>query len=130
VSGRIEEAGDGVDGATAARLLADHSLSLVLDGRGATVDALLAGFPPDPAAADPELAAVLAGGQVWGGSLGDAAAYIPLAERNASRVPDEGRPRFEVMLGLTRLMLARRRGDLRAEMLERSRRVAFTTGGR
>ncbi len=106
------------DWASAARLLADHSFSLWLDGLGATTYALLTGFPPGVIRADPELARVFAGGAVWRGSLGDAETYIALAERNAGKVPDERRPRFEARLGLSRLQLARRRGDFRSPLTE------------
>src|SRR2546430_15103342 len=43
----------------AARLLADHSFSLALDGQARTIQVLLRAFPPG-AAADPELALVRA----------------------------------------------------------------------
>jgi len=99
---------------TAARLVAVHSFALYLDGRGATTAALLADFPAAGAAGDPELARVFASGAVWRGSLADADAYLALAERNAAEVPVERRPRFDVMLALTRLQLARRRGDFDA----------------
>ncbi|KFF98327.1 hypothetical protein IQ62_25245 [Streptomyces scabiei] len=94
----------------ATRLLADHSFSLSLNGQGATVGALLAAFPAD-ALSDPELAAVFASCKLAGGSLDDAAAYIALAERNASAVRDEPRRRLDVTLAVARLLLARRRGD-------------------
>ncbi|MDX3129378.1 LuxR C-terminal-related transcriptional regulator [Streptomyces europaeiscabiei] len=94
----------------ATRLLADHSFSLSLNGQGATVGALLAAFPAD-ALSDPELAAVFASCKLAGGSLDDAAAYIALAERNASAVRGEPRRRLDVTLAVARLLLARRRGD-------------------
>ena len=101
----------GEDWRYAARLLADHRVSLTLNGQGATVHALLAAFPAE-AASDPELLTVYAADQLNGGSLDDVAAYIALAERHGSAVPDERRRRFEVALGLVRLALVRRRGDL------------------
>ncbi len=104
--------------APAARLLADHSSSLALDGRAATMQALLAGFPARVASAEPELALVLARGQIMAGSLGHAQTYIALAERNAPKVTDDRRPGLEVSLGFTRLMLARRRGDFAAALEE------------
>lgn len=94
----------------AVRLLADHAVSLSLDGHGATVSALLTAFPRDEVL-DPELGAVIAADQLAHGSLSDAAAYVTLAERNISAVPDERRRRLEVTLAVARLMLARRRGD-------------------
>jgi len=48
------------DWAEAARLLADHSFSLTLDGQTQTIQALVRAFPP-VAGADPELALVRAG---------------------------------------------------------------------
>ncbi len=95
----------------AARLVVDHSSGLALDGRAATLESLLAAFPTDAVSADPELALVSARGKVFGAPIGDADAQIALAEGNATRVPEARRHRFEVSLGLTRLMLARRRGD-------------------
>ncbi|MEZ0365141.1 LuxR C-terminal-related transcriptional regulator [Mycobacterium sp. pUA109] len=94
----------------ATRLIADHGVSLALDGQGATVSALLAGFPANEVS-DPELAAVIAADQLARGSLNDAAAYLAIAERSFSVVPDERRRRLEVMLGVARLVVARRRGD-------------------
>lgn len=104
------------DWRAAAHLLGDHSLSLALDGRGETVHALLNGFPAGMVSADPELAAIFAGGAVWRGSLGDAAAYIELAERNAAAVPAERRAHFELLLAPMQLLLARRRGDVGAAL--------------
>jgi LuxR family maltose regulon positive regulatory protein len=94
----------------ATRLLADHSFSLSLNGQGATIGVLLAAFPAD-ALSDPELAAVFASCKLANGSLDDAAAYIALAERNASAVRGEPRRRLDVTLAVARLLLARRRGD-------------------
>ncbi len=72
-------------GMRAGRLLADHGLSLSLDGQVATIGALLAAFPAD-ARLDPELAAVRAYVELRQHSLEAAAAYITLAERHASEV--------------------------------------------
>ena len=104
--------------APAGRLLAEHSFGLWLAGLGATAHTLQTGFPAAVVSADPELAEAFARGHVWAGSAGDAAAYIALAERNAASVPAERRARFELMLGLTRLMLARRSGDSAAAVAE------------
>jgi LuxR family transcriptional regulator, maltose regulon positive regulatory protein len=101
----------------AARLLADHRVSLTLNGQGATVHALLAGFPAE-AASNPELLVLYAADQLNGRSLEDVAAYITLAERHSSAVPDERRRRFEVALGLVRLALVRRRGDFGSVLAE------------
>ena len=108
------------DWSHAARLVADHSASLALNGRSATLEALLDAFPSTAVSADPELALAFARGQVFRGSVDDAQAYITLAERNDSQVPDERRRRFELSAGLTRLMLDRRRGDF-ASALDHAR---------
>lgn len=106
------------DWTPAGRLLAEHSFGLWLAGLGATAHTLQTGFPAAVVAADPELAEAFARSHVWAGSVGDAAAYVTLAERNAVSVSLERQPRFELMLGLTRLMLARRRGDSAAAVAE------------
>ena len=107
----VRHAQAALDWGYAARLLVDNSFSLSLDGQEATVGGLLAAFPTD-VVSDPELAAVFAADQVARGSLDDAAAYIALAQRRISLVPMERRDRLEVALGVARLSLARRRGDL------------------
>ncbi|MEA2619005.1 MAG: LuxR family transcriptional regulator, maltose regulon positive regulatory protein [Chloroflexota bacterium] len=96
----------------AARLLADHSFSLLLNGRGATTDALLRAFPAGTLSADAELVALHAGAHLARGSFDEAAAHIALAERRAATVPAERRLGFHLGLGLVRLRLARRRGDV------------------
>ncbi len=101
----------------ASRLLADHNFSLVLDGHEATIHTLLAAFPAD-AVSDPELARVFAGDQLVNGSLDNVAAFIDLAERHAGAVPDERLRRFQIALAVTRLSLARRRGDFSAALDE------------
>src|SRR5262249_13708905 len=101
----------------AARLLADHHVSLLLNGQAATVNGLLAAFPPD-VAADPELAVVFAFDRVTRASLDDGAAYVALAERRASSVPDDRRQRIEAGWATARLSLARRCGDFGAVLDE------------
>ena len=94
----------------AARLLADHTFNLWVNGQQATIHALLADFP-DEAVSDPELAVVFAADQLARGSLDDAAAHIALAERYVAALPAERRHRLEVAIALARLSIARRRGD-------------------
>ena len=117
------------DWSSASRLLADHSPSLALDGRAATLEALVTAFPPGVVSADPELALIVARGEVFGGSLSDAETYIALAERQAPKLPNERRPRFELSLGLTRLMMARRRGDFAAALDEARPLLAAEAAG-
>ena len=64
-----QAAGDWPD---AARLLADHSFSLALDGQAQTMQALVRAFPPGED--HPELALVRAGGDLVQGRLDEAAA--------------------------------------------------------
>jgi len=105
------------DWASAARLLAEHGPSLVLDGHAATVDTLLAALPPQ-AQDDPELLALLAYRELSGRSHDAAADYLLLAERRADATPPEARYRVNLALASTRLALARRRGDLDTALLE------------
>lgn len=94
----------------AARMVADHSLTLALDGQEATVHALLGAFP-ERALSDAELARAFASDQLTYGTLESADTYLSLAARHALEVADDRRHGFEVALGITRLSLARRRGD-------------------
>ncbi len=106
----IRHAQAGADWPRAARLVADHSFSLSLDGQDATMHALLAAFP-EQTLSDPELARACASDQLVHGTLDGAATYLALAERHASEVPEIRRYRFNVALGIARMSLARRRGD-------------------
>lgn len=94
----------------AGRLLAEHGLTLSLDGQGAAVDRLLAALPAD-ARREPELAAFMAYQELSAHSLGTAASYIALAEQRREDVPPDRRARFGLNLAVARLALARRRGD-------------------
>ena len=64
--------------------------------------------------AAPELAVVVADDELMGGSLNQAAAQLALAEQRASEVPEDRRARFDMMLYVTRLTLARRIGDFQS----------------
>jgi len=101
----------------ATRILAEHGFSLVLDGHGTTIDRLLGAFPPDRLG-DPELLALLAYRELSQRSLDAAAELLALAERRAEGVSREARLRVDLALALTRLALARRRGDLEAALHE------------
>jgi LuxR family maltose regulon positive regulatory protein len=96
----------------AAHLLADHHVSLRLEGRSATVYALMAAFPPDAPMADPELALVFASGRAFEGRLDESAAYLDAARRLATSVPPERASRFEALLAGASLWEASRRQDL------------------
>src|SRR5690349_13087116 len=98
------------DWADAARLLADHSFSLMLDGQAQTMQALVRAFAPG--ADHPELALVRAMGDLAQGRLDQAAAYLAVAEAHAETAPPERRRRLGVAVASLQLSLARRRGDL------------------
>jgi LuxR family transcriptional regulator, maltose regulon positive regulatory protein len=102
-----QAAGDWPD---AARLLADHSFSLTLDGQAQTMQALLRAFPPG--ADHPELALVRAMGDLAQGRLDETAAHLAVAEAYAGTTPPDRRRRLGVAIASLQLALARRRGDL------------------
>jgi LuxR family transcriptional regulator, maltose regulon positive regulatory protein len=108
----------------AARLLSDHCFGLYLDGQAATAHELLARFPPGAVANDAELAAVAAADELDRGSLEEAERYLALATREPGSVLAERRERFQVMLALLRLSLARQRGNLSAVVEEAQRLLA------
>ena len=108
-----QAAGDWHD---AARLLADHSFSLTLDGQARTIQVLVRAFPPG-AGADPELALVRAGNDLVQGRLDEAAAHLAVAETYAGTAPPGRRRRLRVAMAALKLSLARRRGNL-ADVLE------------
>jgi LuxR family maltose regulon positive regulatory protein len=99
-----QAAGDWDD---AARLLADHSFSLTLDGHAETLQALARAFPPG--LDHPELALVHAMGALDQGRLDDAASYLRVAENHAETA---GRHSLQVSIASLKLSLARRRGQL------------------
>lgn len=102
--------------AHAAHLLADHHVSLRLQGRSATVYALMAAFPADAPTADPELALVFASGRAFEGRLDESAAYLDAARRLAVSVPPARRPRFDALMAGASLWHASRRQDLGASL--------------
>jgi LuxR family transcriptional regulator, maltose regulon positive regulatory protein len=96
----------------ASRLLADNHLDLTLDGRTGEVCELLRAFPDDVSAVDPELALVFATARLLEGQREESAEYLDLAERLADGVAGERRSRFDVLLAVLTLVIARWRGDL------------------
>ncbi len=96
----------------AARLLADHTLSLTLDGQAQTIEALLLAFPAGACRDDPELALVRANGDLVQGRLDEAAAHLAVAEAHVETTPPDRQRRLRVAIASLRLWLARRRGDL------------------
>jgi LuxR family transcriptional regulator, maltose regulon positive regulatory protein len=100
------------DWTLASVLLADHWPAFHLGGRAATVHALLAAFPPNAHAANPELAAVAAADQLAQGSLETAERYLDLSLRETASVAPGRRGQADLLLGVVRLLLARQRGNL------------------
>jgi LuxR family transcriptional regulator, maltose regulon positive regulatory protein len=101
-----QAAGDWPD---AARLLADHSFGLTMDGQGQTVGALLQAFPPG--ADYPELALIRAGHNLAGGRLEEVAAHLAVAEAYAESTPPDRQRRLQVAIASLKLALAARRGQ-------------------
>ncbi len=114
------------DLADAARLLADHSFSLTLDGQAQTMQALLRAFPPG--ADHPELALVRATVDLAQGRLDEAAAHLAVAETHAGTAPPDRQRRLRVAVASLKLSLARRRGDL-AGLIEQVRFLASPVTG-
>ena len=118
-----QAAGDWPD---AARLLADHSFSLTLDGQAQTIQALVRAFPPG--ADHPELALVRAMGDLVQGRLDEAAAHLAVAEAYAETAPPDRQRRLRVAIASLKLSLARRRGHL-AGVIEQARFLASPVTG-
>jgi LuxR family maltose regulon positive regulatory protein len=118
-----QAAGDWPD---AARLLADYSFSLMLDGQTQTIQALVRAFPPG--ADHPELAVVRAGSDLVQGRLDEAAAHLAVAERYVQMAPPDRRRRLRVAVASLKLSLARRRGHL-AGVIEQARFLASPVTG-
>ncbi len=111
----------------AARLLADHSFSLTLDGQAQTMQALVRAFPPGQD--HPELALVRAMADVVQGRLDEAAAHLAVAETYAGTAPPDRQRRLRVAIASLKLSLARRRGHL-AGVIEQVRFLASPVTGR
>ncbi len=110
----------------AARLLADHSFSMTLDGQAQTIQALLRAFPPG--ADHPELALVRAMGDLAQGRLKEAAAHLAVAESHVETTPPDRRRRLRVAIASLKLSLARRRGHL-AGVTEQAKFLASPVTG-
>jgi LuxR family transcriptional regulator, maltose regulon positive regulatory protein len=110
----------------AARLLADYSFSLALDGQTQTIQTLLRAFPQG--ADHPELALVRATVDLLQGRLDDAAAYLAVAETYAETAPPDRQRRLRVAVASLKLSLARRRGHL-AGVVEQARFLSSPVTG-
>jgi LuxR family transcriptional regulator, maltose regulon positive regulatory protein len=107
-------AGDWPD---AARLVADHSFTWVLDGQAGTIDAVLQAFPEGASADHPDLALAHAASELNHGRMEEAAAQLELAESHVQSAPPARRRRLAVAIASLRLALARRRGRF-SEVIE------------
>ena len=112
----------------AARLLADHSFSLTLDGQAQTILALVRAFPPG-AGADPELALVRATGELVRGHLSAAAAHLAVAKSYAETTTPDRQRRLRMATASVQLWLARRRAHL-AGVVEQAGFLASPVTGR
>jgi LuxR family maltose regulon positive regulatory protein len=110
----------------AARLLADHSFSLTLDGQAQTMDALLRAFPPG--GDHPELALVRATVDLLRGRLDQAAAHLAVAETHAETAPPGRQRGLKVAVAALNLSLAGRRGNF-AGVVEQARFLASPLTG-
>jgi LuxR family maltose regulon positive regulatory protein len=118
-----EAAGDWPD---AARLLADHSFSLMLDGRAQTIGGLVRAFPPGED--HRELALVRAMSDHVLGRLDDAAAHLAVAQAHAETAPPDRQRRLRMSIAAVQLSLARRRGHL-SGVLDQVAFLASPLGG-
>ena len=110
----------------AARLLADYSFSMTLDGQTQTIQALLQVFPPG--ADHPELALVHATVDLVQGRLDNAVAHLAVAETYAARAPADRQRRLQTAIASLKLSLARRRGHF-AGVLEQAKFLASPVTG-
>ena len=121
----LQAAGDWPD---AARVLADHSLSLTLDGQAGTIRALLRAFPQRTCAVSPELALVYAIDDLGQLRLEEAAARLDIARSYAATTPPDCQHRLRMAIASLELLLARLRGDF-ADVLEQVGFLASPVAG-
>ena len=111
------------DWADAARLLADHSFGMTLDGQAQTIQALLRAFPPGAVTDGPDLPLARATSDLARGHLDEAAAHLSVAETSITSTPPDRRRRLDVAIAALKLSLARKRGHL-AGVVEQVRFLA------
>ncbi len=123
--GHTQAAGDWSD---AARLLADHSFGLTLDGQAQTIQSLLRAFPPGTVTEGPDIPLARATNELARGHLDEAAAYLTVTETSIAATPVDRQHRLEVATAALRLSLARKRGHL-AGVVDQVRFLASPTTG-
>src|SRR3984885_14362679 len=102
------------DWSGAARLLADYSFRLTLDGQAQTIESLLRAFPPGAITEGPDIPLARATSDLARGRLGEAAAHLTVADAAIAATPADRRHRLEVASAALKLSLARKRGHLPA----------------
>jgi LuxR family maltose regulon positive regulatory protein len=112
----------------AARLLADHSFGLTLDGQAETIQTLLRAFPPGAVTEGLDIPLVRATCEVAWGRLDEAAAHLTVAESSIAAAPPDRKHRLEVATAALRLSLARKRGHL-AGVVDQVRFLASPVSG-
>jgi len=112
----------------AARLLADHSFGMTLDGQAQTIETLLRGFPPGAVTDGPDLPLARATAVLAQGRLDEAAAHLSVVEASILATPADRRHRLEVAVAALKLSLARQRGQL-AGVIEQVRFLASPVSG-
>ena len=120
-----QAAGDWSD---AARLLADHSFGLTLDGQAQTIESLLRAFPPGAVTEGPDIPLARATSELAQGRLDEAAAHLTVAETSITSTPPDRKHRLEVAIAALKLSLARKRGHL-AGVVEQVRFLASPIAG-
>ena len=111
------------DWSAAARLLAERSFGLTLDGQAQTIQTLLRAFPPGAVADGPDLSLARATIDLAQGRLDEAAAHLTVAEASITSTPPDRKHRLDVAVAALRLSLARKRGHL-AGVVEQVRFLA------
>ena len=120
-----QAAGDWSD---AARLLADHSFGLTLDGQAQTIESLLRAFPPGAVTEGPDIPLARATSELALGRLDEGAAHLTVAETAITSTPPDRKHRLEVAIAALKLSLARKRGHL-AGVVEQVRFLASPITG-
>jgi len=103
----LQAAGDWTD---AARLLADHALSLTLDGQAGTIAALLPSFPARTGEDFPGLALVYAITDLDQLRLDQAGAHLDIARAQVATTPPDRQYRLRMTVAALDLLSARLRG--------------------
>ena len=116
------------DWSGAARLLADHSFGLTLDGQAQTIESLVHAFPPGAVTEGPDLPLARATSDLAQGRLDEGAAHLTVAETAIASATPDRKHRLEVAIAALKLSLARKRGHL-AGVVEQVRFLASPIAG-